>query len=91
MFVPVEGRRHDAFMLGMSNLLEQLQRFTLPNGEPYVIYGDPAYGLSRNILSPFRGAHLTAGEQEFNKSMSRVRKSVEWGFSKILQYFAFLD
>ena len=67
MFGPVEGRRYDAFMLGMSDLLKQLQRFTLPNGEPYVIYGDPAYGLSRNILSPFCGAHLTAGEQEFNK------------------------
>lgn len=91
MFGPVEGRRHDAFMLGTSNLLDQLRRITLPNGEPYVIYGDPAYGLSRNILSPFRGAHLTTGEQEFNKSMSRVRICVEWGFSKILQYFAFLD
>ena len=71
MFGPVEGRRHDAFMLGMSDLLGKLRKFNLPNGEPYVIYGDPAYGLSRNILSPFRGAHLTAGEQEFKKSMSR--------------------
>ena len=78
-------------MLGMSDLLGKLQKFKLPNGEPYVIYGDPAYGLSRNILSPFRGAHITATEQEFNKSMSRVRISVEWGFGKILQYFSFLD
>ena len=91
MFGPVEGRPHDAFLLGMSNLLEQLQRFTLPNGEPHVIYGDPAYGLSMNILNPFSDAYLTAGEQEFKKSMNRVHMNVEWGFSKIHQYFAFLD
>ena len=70
MFGPVEGRRHDAFMLGMSDLLGKLQKFNLPNGEPYVIYGDPAYGLSRNILSPFRCAHVTAGEKQVNESCS---------------------
>ena len=88
---PVEGRRHDAFMLGMSDLLRKLRKFNLPNGEPYVIYGDPAYRLSRNILNTFCGAHITAAEQKFNKSMIRVRISVEWGFGKILQYFSFLD
>ena len=91
LFGPVEGRRHDAFMLRISGLSDQLRQFNQPNGEPYVLYGDPAYGLSRNILAPFRGARLTAEQQEFNKSMSRVRISVEWGFGKICQYFAFLD
>ena len=91
MFGPLEGRRHDAFMLGVSGLSDQLRNFNQLNGEPYVIYGDPAYGLSRNILAPFRGASITPQQQEFNKAMSRVRISVEWGFSKICQYFAFLD
>ena len=50
-------------------------------------YGDPAYGLSKNILSPFRGVHMTPQEQEFNQKMSAVRVSVEWAFGKILQYF----
>ena len=68
MFGPVEGRRHHAFMLGMSDLLGKLRKFNLPNGEPYVIYGDPAYGLSRNILSPFRGAH------NYNSSRARVQQ-----------------
>ena len=36
MFGPVEGRRHDAFMLGMSDLLGKLRKFNLPNGEPYI-------------------------------------------------------
>lgn len=59
MFGPIEGRRHDAFMLGESGLADKLRRFQKPNGEPYVIYGDPAYGVTRNILAPFRGVHLT--------------------------------
>lgn len=91
LFGPVEGRRHDAFMLGVSGLTDQLQRISTPNGDPYVIYGDPAYGLSRNILSPFRGAQLTPDQQLFNSNMSKVRVSVEWGFGKICQNFAYLD
>ena len=91
MFGPIEGRRHDAFMLGVSGLADKLQRFQTPTGEPYVIYGDPAYGLARNILSPFRGVRLTNDEQFFNTQMSKVRVSVEWGFGKICQNFAYLD
>lgn len=91
MFGPIEGRRHDAFMLGVSGLSAKLRRFVQPNGEPYVIYGDPAYGITQNIIAPFRQAHLTDDEQEFNTRMSRVRTSVEWGFGKICQNFAYLD
>ncbi len=49
MFGPIEGRRHDSFMLGESGLEEQLRHITKPNGDPYVLYGDPAYGVT-NIL-----------------------------------------
>lgn len=91
MFGPIEGRRHDAFMLGVSGLSDKLRTKQRPNGEPYIIYGDPAYGLTRNILAPFRGANLTNEEKEFNARMSKLRVSVEWGFGKICQYFAFLD
>jgi len=76
-------------MLGVSGLADKLgQR---PNGEPYVIYGEPAYGLTRNILAPFRGVRLTDDQQEFNSRMSKLRVSVEWGFGKICQLFGFLD
>ena len=91
MFGPIEGRRHDAFMLGVSSLSAKLRRFVQPDGEPYVIYGDPAYGITQNIISPFRQAHLTDDEQEFNTKMSKVRTCVEWGFGKICQNFAYLD
>ena len=91
LFGPIEGRRHDAFMLGVSGLLPLLERIIKPNGEPYVVYGDPAYGISRHIISPFKGAHLTEPQQQFNRDMSEVRVCVEWGFGKIAQYFAYLD
>ena len=62
-----------------------------PDGEPYVIYGDPAYSVRRHILSPFKGAWLTQDEEKFNKDMSTVRTCVKWDFGKIVGYFAFLD
>ena len=91
LYGPLEGRRHDAFMLSESGLQLKLRPLNAPNGDPYVLYGDPAYGLSRNILSPFRSANLSSQEKEFNKAMSSVRVTVEWTFGKIVQYFAFLD
>ena len=91
MFGPIEARRHDAFMLSESWLANQLRHLEQENDQPYVLYGDPAYGLSRNILSPFRGIYLTPQEQEFNKKMSAVRVSVEWAFGKIVQCFSYLD
>ncbi|KAK3735527.1 hypothetical protein QZH41_010030, partial [Actinostola sp. cb2023] len=92
LFGPIEGRRHDAFMLTVSGLLQKLeQNMNKPNGDPYVIYGDPAYPIKKHILAPFRGAQLTPDEESFNKDMSSVRISVEWGYGKIVKYFAFLD
>ena len=89
LFGPIEGRRHDAFMLSNSGLADQLKQFN--NGDPYVIYGDPAYGLSQNIMAPFCGMQLTQQQRGFNKATSTVWISVEWGFGRICQYFAFLD
>lgn len=64
LFDPIEGHPHDAFMLGESNnLLPQLERMAKPNG-------DPAYAMTRHIISPSRGAHLTRPQQLFNADMS---------------------
>ena len=91
MYGPIEGRRHDAYMLSESGLLGKLRALNTPNGQPYLVYGDPAYGLTRNIVSPFRSQHITPAEQEFNSAMSAVRVSVEWTFGKVIQLFAYLD
>ena len=34
---------------------------------------------------------MTEGEALFKKKMSTARKSVEWGFGKVLGLFAFVD
>ena len=39
----------------------------------------------------FRGTDLTEDEKRFNRAMRKVRVSMEWGFGKTCQYFAFLD
>ena len=53
LFGSIEGKRHDAFMLAENGLASKLMRFNQANGQPYIVYGDPAYGISRNILAPF--------------------------------------
>ena len=58
---PVEGRRHDAFMLADSGLLRQLEeRMNIPDAEPgaspvFSLYGHPAYPVSAYLLCPYRG------------------------------------
>lgn len=47
--------------------------------------------LRPQIMVPFRGNDLTVEQAAFNRQMSAVRISVEWGFQKILQYFPFVD
>ena len=68
LFGPIEGRRHDSYMLGESGLLNS-------HGPDNVlcIYGDPAYPLRPQLMCPFQGAFLTPDEQSWNTSMSAVR------------------
>ena len=92
LYGPVEGRRHDSAMLARSGLLPLLQQHSVgPNGNTLCIYGDPAYPLRPRLQRPFRGAHLTQLQREWNKAMSAARVSVEWVFGDILNYYKFLD
>ena len=88
----LEGKRHDAGMLGMSGLLQQLEQFShSPTGEPLCLYGDPAYPLRAHLQAPYQHVGLTNDQKAFNATMSSVRVSVEWIFGEIVGYFAFLD
>lgn len=87
-----EGKRHDSGMLRMSGLLDNLQQHSFDtSGQPLCIYGDPAYPLRIHLQGPYKGGQLTFDQEEFNSSMSKVREAVEWVFSDIVTYFAFLD
>ena len=92
MIYDLEGKRHDAAMMAMSGFYPLLEIHSYdPNGNPLAIYGDPAYSHEMHLLSPYKGAILTAAQQQFNKSMSSVRVAVEWPFGEIATYFAFND
>src|SRR5579863_7953614 len=84
---PYPGRRHDCYMLTQSGLLQQLED-VMPN---FCLYGDPAYPLRPQLISPYKGANMTPAQAAFNIAMSRVRQSVEWEFGKVASLFAFLD
>ncbi|KAF4045202.1 DDE superfamily endonuclease [Phytophthora infestans] len=74
---PYAGTRHDAFILHESKLLEVVAESLRADEKHFAFYGDPAYGRQEHIIAPFKGAQLSADEQEFNARMSSVRVSVE--------------
>ena len=79
-------------MMTESGLLGELQRNAIsPTGQNLCVFGDPAYPLRVHLQGPFKNVHLTPQMQEFNKSMSEVRISVEWLFNDIINYFKFMD
>jgi hypothetical protein len=88
---PWVGRRHDARMLRESGLMDMLALHCKFEDKGFRVYGDPAYGMSDHIASPFKGVHLSREQLDFNKRMSSVRVSVEWCFGDIVRYFAYLD
>lgn len=87
-----EGRRHDAAMLRDSGLYEELEA-NVHGNQRFLIYGDQGYGLRELLLRPYTQHEIgiDPARQLFNNAMRSLRISVEWGFNKIIQIFAFLD
>ncbi|DBA03535.1 TPA: hypothetical protein N0F65_011436 [Lagenidium giganteum] len=56
-----------------------------------LIYGDPAYGVSRYLISPFKGNNLTCEQHQFNTATSRVHESVDWTYGRLKTLWAFVD
>jgi hypothetical protein len=94
MFGPVNGCRHDSYLLSASGVLQRLRQL-MPedgsNGIIFSLYGDPAYPQSRYLFGGFRNAAVGSPEAAWNTAMSRVRECVEWGFKEIIAQFSFLD
>ena len=78
-------------MLSVSGLQSKLATITKQDGSPYVINGDPADGVSRTILAPYRGSQLTPQQVAFNRAMSHMTVLVEWTLGKIVANFSYLD
>jgi hypothetical protein len=82
LYGPMEGRRNDNTLLAASHLLENCAQFAFRPGAGqntpitrryFQIFGDPAYGVSPLILSPFNaGADWTPEQKRWNYEMSSV-------------------
>ena len=71
-------------MLTTSGLLEQLeQHMNNENGEPFALYGDPAYPVKSHLLPPFREAQLSPVQQQLNpRSTFALTELYEFSESK---------
>ena len=66
----------------------------LPNSEitvPYVLIGDEAYPLLRNLLKPYSARELNADKEYFNARLSRARRTVECAFGIIFSKWRILS
>jgi hypothetical protein len=85
LFGPYEGRHLDMLLLAESGLIEKctlhaiqpgLTEASPPHDRYFQLFGDPAYGVSSLMLSPFAGNDRMEQELEWNKRMSKVRIEV---------------
>ena len=94
LFSPVPAKTHDARLLHESNLIQQLCN-VIPednsNGPIYSLYGDLAYLQSAYLLGAFWNTVVGTDKANFNRHMSSVCITVEWGYCKIVEQWKFLD
>jgi hypothetical protein len=95
LFGPVEGRRHDCFVLNMGGLKNNLdglnETCVMTYGSEICVIADKGYAIHKFIQTPYKGSNLDEQQLAFNDLVNSVRMCVEWNFSKITTYFAQLD
>ena len=87
---------HDARMLAVSQLYDDLQNFAFdPVGRAICLYGDPANPLRVHLKAPFRVGILTRDMEMFNESMyivfSILRNGLTCLYSNTTAEFFALD
>eukprot|EP00111_Clytia_hemisphaerica_P010919 TCONS_00032003-protein len=88
---PIEGSRHDSFMLRESHLLNDLEQYSYDlNGDVLAIYGDAGYPFRDHLQTGFPNP-LCDAQRNYNQEMSRVRVTVEWAFGSVIEKFKFTD
>jgi hypothetical protein len=101
LFGPEPGRRNDCALLNESGLLDACAEHAVREGTDentpaearfLQIFGDPAYGVNNQIISPFSGrGQRTEAELEWNAAMASVRIEVEHGFGIVSNTWPFLN
>jgi hypothetical protein len=101
LYGPVEGQHADPWLLTNSGLLEALLEHGICDGMNentpvedrfFQVFGDLAYGVSCQMMSPFAGAgQRTQKEQEWNNAMAAIRIEVEHGFGNVLRLWPLMS
>jgi hypothetical protein len=55
------------------------------------VLGDLVYPTNDVMISIFKGLHVPPASVAFNAVMCPIWTSVEWGYEKVVCYWAFLD
>ena len=93
LFGPIDGRRHDSFMLTESGLLPLLSGLT-HNGIDYLVYADSAYPVTRNLIVPIARVAAPPGSvaARLNEIMAVARTvTSEWLYGIVTNTFQTLD
>lgn len=96
------GKQSDGGTFKASPLYKKLSQGTLnlPDSSPlpgsnlvmpYVMIGDEAYPLMKNLLKPYSKNNLNPETENFNKRLSRARRTVECAFGILRAKWQILD
>lgn len=96
------GKQSDGGTFKASSLYKKLSQGTLnlPDSSPlpgsnlvmpYVMIGDEAYPLMKNLLKPYSKNNLNTETENFNKRLSRARRTVECAFGILRAKWQILD
>ena len=87
---PYEGKRHDSFLLSQNSLIGQMAALPyMDNSDQFCLYGDVAYPSLPQMITAYQSPNPI--EEQFNKSMSKAKESVKYGFGKVVMYWPFCN
>jgi hypothetical protein len=72
LYGPVPGSRHDSYLLGQSDLKQQLCHIFKDGRQPYTVYADSANAQTEVIFGGFKNAIPGSPQANWNADMSRV-------------------
>jgi nuclease HARBI1 len=87
---PYGASRPDIVVYVDSNTAEMLYPYTRHDDHSHYLLGDKAYQTAEQVIVPYstpRSQH----ESAYNALHSSVRIAVEWGFGKVVRYFAYIN
>lgn len=91
LYGPESGRRHDATLLGRSELIETFQdHFNDAEGQSWHAFGGPAYPICDWLIVPHKPV-LTRAEAAYNRKLGELTICVDWTFEKIVTLFPQVD